>query len=312
MTTIQTKFPIEAFWDKMTPEMAEVIKAEISKGDTFIAGGAPLHLVHPDSCPLKDFDVYHTFNAGTADFINALRGVGSYSWRASTKYNSQPQSDTSIMMIITFRPNENALRERFPVSTADVQIMICGNAMRDIRWFDFTCCSVYFDGESVKAFWPEDVIGKRLVLQKFAVDRIMEGNLVQLGRMGKYMRKGFRLSEPLKEQMPLADKPPRPFFVWARIFCGVYCRYNPIEFLRTTDEESIVKVIDDFILAKLESTTDDNPIVEWFEDIRYSAAHNGLSTRAIRVATKMMAIQVRYPWRGSSVVGREILRSRGM
>ena len=163
MTTIPTKLPVETLWNNMTPGMAEIIKAEISEGGTFIAGGAPLNLVYPDKCPLKDFDVYHTFTDKTADFISALSEVPGYSSKSARSYNSQPQGDTSIMMIITFRTESYDVGHRDrEIDLKDVQIMICADAMRDIRWFDFTCCSVFFDGESVKAFWPKDVLEKRL------------------------------------------------------------------------------------------------------------------------------------------------------
>ena len=103
------------------------------------------------------------------------------------------------------------------------------------------------------------------------------------------MSKGFRLSEPLDEEMPQVDKPSPLFMVWSRVFCRNLGKESAIEFVRSLDDETVSKSIDDFI-SRMKSCGSES-ISSWFDDIHFPALLSKVSTPMIERMRSIGALQ---------------------
>lgn len=175
--------------------LSEIVLASLTRGDSFVAGGSVLDCVRFATPDVKDVDLYCRFNENTREFLVDLINASyeTHTITSSTKYGSSAESDTSIVLIVTFSQEESKI----------LQVMVCLDPLRDIFWFDFTVCSVYFDGANTYAFYPEDIRSNTLRIKQFAIDRMIEDVGSQKERYFKYtIMKGFNKGDNITDVMP--------------------------------------------------------------------------------------------------------------
>lgn len=197
-TTCDPRSMIES---SLPSHQSDIVLASLDRGDSFIAGGSVLDCVRSAEPDVRDIDLYCKFNENARGFLVDLINASftTHTITTSTKYGCSVDSDTSIVLIVTFSCEE----------FKTLQVMVCLDPLRDIFWFDFTVCSVYFDGALTHAFYPEDIASNTLRVKQFAIDRMIRGVEPQKERYIKYtVMKGFGKGANLTDKMPKVKVPP--------------------------------------------------------------------------------------------------------
>lgn len=193
--------------DNLNNEMFTIV-TEACKNDSFIAGGAALAFATGDVDKINDLDIYHQIGPRTGELIRKLIHRKEGYFELTAKYNGEGDRDTSILFIMNVKTTKPCEFDSLPCwgKAMSLQFMFCMQAVRDIYWFDISCCSVFYHDDQLQAFWPEDIKNRVFRTHKFVMERLSNGDYIQLDRIKKYSKKGFQWKGFMDEEMPLVEK----------------------------------------------------------------------------------------------------------
>ena len=188
---------------KIMSEYRYLVDAIINS-NAIIAGGSLLSIY--DNSKINDIDIYvNLVNLKT--MIKELRKID-YHFLNDWSYIVPPYDNSffkqnNILGRFVFTPTYVKMI-RHPhseyiehIDRPIIDIIVVKNNINltsVVSNFDLTFCKILFDGNSIKADNPDDIVNKSGSLGQNYLNKLYEGNNFTIGRILKYVQKGFSLT----------------------------------------------------------------------------------------------------------------------
>jgi hypothetical protein len=168
----------------------------LRKTQSIIAGGSIVSVItntNPRKAlkKINDLDIY-TYKHGAQELTTLLlkHGVISevFEMNVAPSYDESFLRANNIKIRLHFKLDSN-IKRSIDIMIVDDDISLPGV----VNNFDLTFCQVYFDGDNIKAFFPEHIINRSGYLTEQYVKSLLRFNKFTIKRMKKYTDRGFEI-----------------------------------------------------------------------------------------------------------------------
>lgn len=195
------------FSEREIPHIAEIIRIVSSHNGVF-SGGAILSALHSES--INDIDCYFDNYLDFGKSIAAIDKRFREKFDAATRVKFMLQSSYSNSFLMKNKIACVARIKIFQPVSQNIDFILCTQDKLDvIRNFDLSFCSIWWSSKlGVGAFHLSDTLYKRGRLNSDYFQYLMNGNEFIVGRIKKYISKGYNIDIECNNKVSLTQPLP--------------------------------------------------------------------------------------------------------